>query len=267
MRCLALGFVLSVAGCVIQDPAYPSPPYAAPAATPDPPDPDYPPQYGAAPDRAAPYPPPTARSLAARDGATPYPGAPYPSAPSSTYPPGARYEALPDAEPQLVRVSILGALIAPGKADGRTWDGPGRVDPDAMNRVVSSLARRNPYAAAAGVVASLSMDALAKPDPYGYAQLFAPNAVSEVQLPLRYRDTFTPSWSDAEFSDVPLRNGVRIRVTLIDKDLAADDFIGTVELTRDDLRAALRAGNVYPVQVAAQSANQLLFVNISVAAE
>jgi hypothetical protein len=170
-------------------------------------------------------------------------------------------------EPQLVHVSILGALIGPSKADGRPWDGPGHVDPESMSKVISALAKTNAYAAATTVVLGLSMDALSKPDPYGYAELLAPNPVARVDLPLMYKDTFTPGWSSAEFSDVALRKGARIRVTLVDKDLSNDDLIGTVELTRNDLRAALEAGTVYPVRVAEQSANQVLFINVSVAPE
>lgn len=169
--------------------------------------------------------------------------------------------------PTSVTVSIVGALIGPGKADGRTWDGPGHIDANAMGSVVGALAKANAYMAAAAVVGALSMDAFSKPDPYGYADLLAPNQIARVALPLTYKDTFTPSWPGAELRNVPLRDGVRIRITLIDKDLSNDDPMGTVELNRNDLMAALEAGAVYPVRVAEQSANQVLFINVSVLAE
>jgi hypothetical protein len=170
-------------------------------------------------------------------------------------------------EPAFVRVSIIGALIAPSKTDGRTWDGPGRVPIETTNKVVSALAAANPYAAVAGVVANLAMSTLDKPDPYGYAELLGPGLAGSVELPMSYIDTLTPSWQGADFIQVPLRSGARIRITLIDKDLSHDDPIGTVELSNRDLREALEAGNIVPVRVAEQSNSQILFINVSVAAE
>lgn len=173
----------------------------------------------------------------------------------------------PPPEPATVRVAILSALIGPSKADGHTWDGPGHVSPETSRKVVGALAAANPYAAAAAVLAGLSMGALEKPDPYGYAELIVAGRSARLELPMTFRDTFTPQWAGAEFAGVPLRDNARIRVTLIDKDLEDDDPIGTVELAAEDLRAALHSGHVYPVQVADQSQNQLLFVSVSVSAE
>ena len=55
--------------------------------------------------------------------------------------------------------------------------------------------------------------------------------------------------------------------------LANEDLSFTVPiessslLTRNDLRAALDAGAVYSVRVAERSENQMLFINVPVAAE
>jgi hypothetical protein len=55
-------------------------------------------------------------------------------------------------------------------------------------------------------------------------------------------------------------------VRLMEDDVFADDPLATVVVQYSDLVAALRAGNVYSVDVHAQDSGQLLFVNIFVRA-
>ncbi|HEY4244001.1 MAG TPA: hypothetical protein VGM88_29505 [Kofleriaceae bacterium] len=168
---------------------------------------------------------------------------------------------------RFARVSIIGAVIGPCKSDGHDWDGPGsHVDPDTTRRLVRALGGSNIYGAAAEIMTELAQASFDKPDVFGTADLLTPSGEEHLALPLHYRDNFTPEWSNADFPHVPLDDSTRIRVSLIDKDLVNDDVIGTVELNRADLEAALRAGAVFPVPVFQQSANQILFIRISVIA-
>jgi hypothetical protein len=80
-------------------------------------------------------------------------------------------------------------------------------------------------------------------------------------------DSFTlqaavaPGWSG-----VPLDQDIRFLVNLSDADLVYDDPIGTAEINMDDIKAALASKQVYHVNVADQTFNTILFVDISVMA-
>ena len=63
-----------------------------------------------------------------------------------------------------------------------------------------------------------------------------------------------------------MNQDVRFLVNLSDVDLVYDDPIGTAEINMDDVRAALASKQVYHVNVADQTFNTILFVDISVIA-
>ena len=50
----------------------------------------------------------------------------------------------------------------------------------------------------------------------------------------------------------------------MDKDIPSDELMGVCEINEQDLIAALLAQNVYQLNVAEQTKNQLLFLGISV---
>jgi hypothetical protein len=118
-----------------------------------------------------------------------------------------------------------------------------------------------------GVLADVASHGLAKPEPFGTADLFlAGTLIDHVTLDKPgQRETYTPAWEGPPmWSRVPLGKETRIRVHLIDRDLAFDDEIGTAELNSTDLTAAFLSAQVYHVRVAEQTNNQILFIGISV---
>ncbi len=83
------------------------------------------------------------------------------------------------------------------------------------------------------------------------------------------RNEYSPHWPSgvARFAHVPPDDRVRIRLDLVDEDLAFDDTIGPVELNARDLHAALQQANVFQVDVSKQFSSTVLFVGLSVMRE
>lgn len=183
--------------------------------------------------------------------------------------------------PPVVFVEVMGAMVAPSKADGALWDaalGTDRMAIQPFQEVMSLSANATPVewavrgAKIGAVVAAAGVQHLARPDPYGWAVIESPGTMPErVDLfspsGQIIQDDFHASFRSARFSPVALQNGVRITVHLTDSDSGnADDEIGTVILTADDLRAALDLGKgrVVPVLVGEQGAHQIAYVEVAV---
>jgi hypothetical protein len=167
-----------------------------------------------------------------------------------------------------MRVSIVDALIGPAKVSGLPWDGTGdAVDEGTWGELAFALGGVDPYSAAAGILASLADSGTARPDPKGRVLLYNAHEEIELELPMEFKNTYTPTWSDATLHGVPTSSELRLRVTLIDQDVMDDDPIGVVELTQSDLEAARVAGRVHHLQVNEQAQNQILFIGVSVLAE
>jgi hypothetical protein len=170
----------------------------------------------------------------------------------------------------LYTIEFLGAVVGPAKANGARWDGVGHVDPAAMGELSTLLIGANPLPAVTAFVARQAASGTEPPDPFGYVVPMSSEGAPPWKLSLASKqnnrhDTFTPVFSGPPaFVGVPLDPSVRIRVVLYDEDVDASDAIGVAELTYSDLMGAVAAGTVVPVNVSAQTANQLLFVNISV---
>lgn len=165
-------------------------------------------------------------------------------------------------------MSIVSALIGPAKVSGLPWDGTGgAVDEATWGELGIALGAAEPYSAAVGILASIADSGTARPDPKGTALLYGAGTETEIELPMAFQDTYTPTWSDATLHNVPGNIDQRLRITLIDQDVMEDDPIGIVELTPADLEAARASGRIYQVRVSDQSQNQILFIGLSVSAE
>ncbi len=196
--------------------------------------------------------------------------------------PDAKASKTEESLPSMVTVEILNALIGPCKADGTKWDGIGHCDKKAQSQMTQLTSQQvvgavlknfNLYGQAAAIMQGMGGSILSKeekPDPFGTVEVCTDN---EFHPDLKHnffpkgvflKDTYTPDFPNYEFKQIPLNKGTRLRITLWDKDLTKDDFIGKAELTYDDLVAALKAGKIFQVMVADQTQNQLLFVGISV---
>jgi hypothetical protein len=134
----------------------------------------------------------------------------------------------------------------------------------AASQVSAALARANPYAGVVAILAGPATAALEKPDAGGTAELYVHGQVTSISLNKR-QDSFTPEW-DAQWPGVVLDSSVRLRVRLVDLDLQYNDDIGSFDLSYADLQEAYRRQTNYPVRVAEQTHNQVLFASISVVA-
>ncbi|MBS2033074.1 MAG: hypothetical protein JST54_34695 [Deltaproteobacteria bacterium] len=197
----------------------------------------------------------------------------------------AKPSAAPDSAPlpKFVRVEILSALVGPCKVDGTKWDGMGKCDAGAQDKIAKLLPSKmaalaaaasglNPAGAATTILASVSTGVLAKedkPDPYGIVEVaVGDDWKSDLKFGLLSekkpaKDNFAPEFPPHEVK-VPLEKGTRFRVQMFDKDLTKSDDIGRAEIGYDDLVAALNAGKIWQVPVADQTQNQLLFIGIEV---
>lgn len=179
--------------------------------------------------------------------------------------------------PASVQVDILGAYIAPAKADGSCWDGTCAVDQATLDQVAEALAETgDPYAEAAAVALELSglaQSAYGPPDALGVATIWN-NDIWDLPTNLATydnndEDTFTPLW----YGDPQQGNAIgwqahfdddfRIHIRLLDEDLTNDDPIGDVDINYDHVVAALQAKKTYPVRVADQGAGLILFIHIN----
>lgn len=183
----------------------------------------------------------------------------------------------PEVVVRTARISVLSAMIGPCKHDGTSWDGPGPVPAEVkvgLVDAVGALATINGMPAGAPLaiklvnfLASPAVAALAKPDPYGFADLIVGDdrPIRQELAPRgkELKDTFTPVWlNPPTWIHVPLIAGLRLRVTILDEDLSRDDPIGVAELNANDVLAALTAGQQYEIN-AHDPTGQLLLVAIS----
>lgn len=178
--------------------------------------------------------------------------------------------------PAIVTVRVEGVVLGPAKLGGNKWDG-GPISAGDLKRFNDTLTKfavgsGNVYVAGAAVVATigtLAMGFMDKPDAVGAAELYIDSKLvgKRIALP-KVQDSFTPRWPGLVWEHVPLDRDVRIRIELADYDFGkANDVIGTVMVNSADLRRALSDGRVFPVNVADQSSNQLVAVQVSVMLE
>jgi len=191
------------------------------------------------------------------------------------------------AKPKVVTIHITQAVIAPFKADRCQWDGlfcsavseaQAKKLSGAVGGLIGLAVGSSPWGAAAKTVIDFvalpAMKQLAKPDPFGGAQLFAGGKWS-AETPLatlknKDEDTFTPIWPGPPkppgWSNVTFTPDVRVRLTVYDGDLKSHDPIGVAELSNKDLAAVLKSGKAQWLNTAPQTNNQLLLVQVSVVA-
>jgi hypothetical protein len=172
--------------------------------------------------------------------------------------------------PALVTVQVVQALIGI-KSNNKPWDGTGTISPDVIRSVETKLVSSGNWAAIAGAVsvelATIANSGFDSPDPFGTLQVYTPSGSFEAKIPY-IPDTLSPNWTDLTINHVPLNDpGVRLRVTLIDRDAINNDPIGSAEINSADIAAAYAEARVYPVPVYLQGNRQLLFVGISVLPE
>ncbi len=165
-------------------------------------------------------------------------------------------------------VIVEQVFISPAKPNGMPWDGPnGAVGAGALDAVGAALGAADPITALLRVFGQDILDAYDAPDPAGTATLFVDGEPLDIALG-EFPDSFTPTWPDVIWRDVPMAADVdlRLRIELTDRDLFNDDAIGAVSVNGADLRAALDAQQVWPVRVDDQGP-PILLLAVSVIAQ
>lgn len=178
--------------------------------------------------------------------------------------------------PAVVTVRVEGVVIGPAKLGGNKWDG-GPIAAADLKRFNDTLTKfavgsGSPYVAGAALISTIgtmAMGFMDKPDAQGAAELYVDSKLVGKRIPLgKVQDSFTPRWAGLVWEHVPLDRDVRLRIELADYDLGkANDIIGNAIVNSADLRRALADGRVFPINVADQTSNQLVAVQVSVMLE
>jgi hypothetical protein len=178
-----------------------------------------------------------------------------------------------------VSVTFKDAIIGPGKTDHTSWDvgsagGTLTIPNSVLSDLGTALASGNPAGGAIAVLAgpalNSAIDATAKPDAYGWVSGTAFGAMTDAfylaESSEAIQDNYTPIWprNGLTFQNAPIDCDVRFDVTLYDLDLINDDPIASVQINSNDLKDALAAQQKKYVRVDGQSAQQLLFLGITV---
>ncbi|MBN1608507.1 MAG: hypothetical protein JW940_17880 [Polyangiaceae bacterium] len=169
-----------------------------------------------------------------------------------------------DELPHSVSVDLLGAVIAPVKADKTPWDGAGNLPGSVGSALADAFEQARPYEAVLSALASLVASAFDKPDPSGTAEPRG-TVLPTLRLDSASENTLTPVWRPTpRWRGLPLRPDVQLLVALEDQDVLGSEPIETVSIGHSDLATSLRSGGVYPVDVHKQGRGQLLFVTVLV---
>jgi len=175
-----------------------------------------------------------------------------------------------DSENVVATIELVDTTIAPAKADGRSWDGMEHLPSGIAGMLAEALTLEDPYHAVVDVLGAPLHQQIEKPDPKGTAWIVRNGRLTEART-LRVGDqidTCTPRWNrTARWEHVRLDSGVRLRVELIDADVAFDDPMGTFELDARTLATIIESGRVYQVQVSEQTQKQVLFAGVSASRE
>jgi hypothetical protein len=174
-------------------------------------------------------------------------------------------------EPIYVDFKVLGAVVGMSKIDGSPWDTTKKVDKQAVN-TINSMASLSGAGVATDVtikLGELALKGAAAPDVIGYIQQTGPiiNNIPHTALMLansrtRTKDSYTPLFSTG-YTGWPILTNTRFQIVLIDKDFMENDPIATVEITYEDIQNAIKEGKAIWINVAKQSMNQLLFIQIT----
>ncbi len=197
--------------------------------------------------------------------------------PSSTYPKvcgaagsGGSGGSSTGGVPDTIDISLVSALIGPGKSDKTQWDGFGDV-PDSVTTGLAAALGAGPYAPVLGFMTSAAIASVSKPDPFGYAQVNY-QGTWELDTDLanendNTEDTFTPQWPENPgWQNVPYSKNLRVRIVLQDEDISNHDDMGKLEINAAHIEAAWAAQKVHQIRVADQTYNQVLYFGISVTA-
>jgi len=172
--------------------------------------------------------------------------------------------------PAAVNIRIDSALIRPWDPQQELWDDSQKISAQDIEALAAAFDATNPYAKVLGLLAEVPLSHWAPPDPYGHVSVLTDGSWSEpttLSTPDDNDDNTLAPVFDVTLDSIPLDDDLRVRVTLIDEDdflSGDDDPIGNIELSSDDIIAALDSGGVVAIATEDQGLGTILFVSISV---
>lgn len=170
------------------------------------------------------------------------------------------------ALPARVLVTLTSAIYAPAKPDGKPWDGFGHAPTALVEAVGNAMKADAPYIAIAALLANPTIDTVSKPEPKGRATMFVAGAATPTTLIVSPRDTYLAQWTPVPSWTVALNDSPRLRVELVDADIAFDDPADVFEISTLHIVDALQKGDVLEVRVDDQTGGAVLFAGLSVMA-
>jgi hypothetical protein len=169
--------------------------------------------------------------------------------------------------PPFVTIAPEAVWVSACRSDKSRWDGNGSV-PDATWQDVVAVAAAPTPSAVLEIFAKWANEGFSAPDLKGVIELEVDGQVlAECPFPELAQDNFTaPFPSECRFEGIPFDGDVRLKIRLLDADLWNDDPIAPFTLAKQDLVEALGSGKAFPVKVAEQTNNEVLFATVSVSA-
>lgn len=175
-------------------------------------------------------------------------------------------------EPERIGIYVHGALVAPGRSDGREWDANYAIPRSVWREL--DLARSQGVDALFDFMWSFAQEGYSAPDVFGYAYMALDGryddglTIALAEPAQRLRDRFEAIWPSARgWTDVPLHEGLLIAVDLFDFDRDGDESIGLVEIDARGILDALHLGGVVWFDTWEATGGQLLLLGIEVIPE
>jgi hypothetical protein len=171
-----------------------------------------------------------------------------------------------DVPVPLARVTFVSAVLGPGRVGGAQWERVGVVSEEIWKGASTAMRAEDPYGAVMAFISGGGYAGLGKPAIRGRVSLLGASSDKVIELP-KVEYSFTPRWTGVEFRHVPLEKRTRLRIEFTDTNTLADPTIGVAEIDGAALIKIDGAGKVVAWPFADQTANQVLFVMVSVSPE
>lgn len=169
-------------------------------------------------------------------------------------------------------ITFLGAVIGPTKLNGKPWDASYDTKKSIGAGLSTLLSSAVPHKKIIDTVLAGAPKGSGAPDIIGSIQQVGPSypgleEAAKAPIALADKKTitkngYTPIFT-TEYKAWPMYSNTRFRIRLWDKDMMQNDFIGTVEVTTEDIQKAITAGQAIYINVSNQSQNQILYIQIS----
>lgn len=176
------------------------------------------------------------------------------AAPKAQRPPPAR----------TVNFEVTGMVVNVTRSDGAAWDIGATSASRGLFQELASLAMGgDAWAAVAAKVAAGAGAAMSRPDLAVTVEVLDAGVPRVARRLAVMADTHQPSWSGTLIRDVPARDNVSVRLTVMDDDFENDDPVGVMVFPASHLLAVARKGGVVWTSTADQTQGTVLYVGVT----